>query len=108
MFYIIIALILIVNTYLTNYLSNIEGLILVLHILKFFTILISVTYLALHNSASEVFKTFINSDSYSSDDLSLFIKLVASVYAFINKLIKSSLNELQLLMYEQTLTVLLT
>lgn len=94
MFYIIIAFILIINTYLTNYLSNIEGLILVLHILKFFAILISVTYLASHDSASEVFETFINSDSYSSDDLSLFVRLVASVYAFTNKLIGSSLNEL--------------
>lgn len=67
----------------TNTLPNFEGLILILHILGFFAILIPLTYLANHRTASEVFTTFVNGGNWPTQGLSIFVGLIGNVFTFL-------------------------
>ena len=82
-FYAIIALSVIVNTYLARILPSIESVVLVLHIVGFFCVLIPLTYLGPHTSAKAVFATFTNAGGWTNDGLSFFIGLSTSMFAFI-------------------------
>jgi len=44
--------------------------------------LIPLVYLGPHGSAKDVFATFINGGNWSSDGLSFFVGIIASVYTF--------------------------
>lgn len=75
-----------INTCLAKWLPKIEGMFLCVHILGFFAILIPLVYLGPHGSAKDVFATFINGGGWSSDGLSFFVGLIASVYTFTGEL----------------------
>jgi hypothetical protein len=71
-----------INTFLARWLPKIEGIFLCFHIIGFFAVLIPLVYLGPHGSAKDVFATFINGGSWSSDGLSFFVGIIASVYTF--------------------------
>ncbi|KAF4634826.1 hypothetical protein G7Y89_g3275 [Cudoniella acicularis] len=71
-----------VNTVLSRALPILEIVILILHLLGFFAILIPMAYLPAHNSASEVFTTWINAGGWNTQALSFFIGLQANAVAF--------------------------
>ncbi|RYC58527.1 hypothetical protein CHU98_g7671 [Xylaria longipes] len=62
-----------VNSISGRVLSKFEGLILVLHLIGFFRVLILLVYLAPHNSASDVFTTFLNNRNWLSQGLAFLI-----------------------------------
>lgn len=64
------------NTVISSALPQIEGLILIIHVLGFFAILIPLVYLAPHGSASEVFTLFRNAGNWPSQGLSFFVGLI--------------------------------
>ena len=64
-------------------LPRFEGLILILHILGFFAILIPVTYMADHGTATEVFTQFLNLGEWPSQGLSFFVGIMGCVFAFV-------------------------
>lgn len=72
-----------IDTVASSTLARFESLILVLHIVGFSAILIPLTYLAPHQSAQEVFGTFINAGGWNPQAYSFFIGLVGPVYAFV-------------------------
>ncbi|KAI9808499.1 MAG: hypothetical protein M1827_007204 [Pycnora praestabilis] len=82
MFYAVILLALIVNTWMARHLPKLEGFILVVHIFGFFGVLIPLVYLAPHGNASEVFGTFLNEGGWSSQGLSFFVGIMTGVYSF--------------------------
>ena len=69
----IIILAVIFDTMLSVALLNVEGMVLVLHVLGFVAILISLVYLAPHSAPSEVFTVFLDSDDWGLQALSFFI-----------------------------------
>ena len=71
-----------VNTIAGKYLPKFEGLILIIHILGFFAILLPLAILGSHQSAEEVFKTFLNTGDWPTQGLSFMIGLIGSVYTF--------------------------
>jgi choline transport protein len=81
--YAVIAITIIINTYLANHMPKIEGLIFILHMVGFFCILIPVVYLAPHGTPKDVFGTFLNEGGWSSDTLSFFVGITTSVFAFL-------------------------
>ncbi|PKY03463.1 choline transport protein [Aspergillus campestris IBT 28561] len=64
-------------------LPRFEGLILILHVLGFFAILIPVTYMADHGTATEVFTQFLNLGEWPSQGLSFFVGIMGCVFAFV-------------------------
>ena len=72
-----------INTVVSSLLPKIEGLILVLHILGFFSILIPLVILAPHDSASDVFTGWLNEGNWSTQGLSFFVGLIGNVFAFL-------------------------
>ncbi|KAL8766223.1 MAG: hypothetical protein Q9209_006937 [Squamulea sp. 1 TL-2023] len=66
LFYAIISLSLVINTYLARLLPKIEAMVLIIHVVGFVCILIPLVYLAPHSSAEEVFTTFINGGGWST------------------------------------------
>lgn len=83
LFYAVMLVGLIFNTYLVRYLPQIEGLILIIHIGGFLAVLIPLVYLAPHSNATEVFTRFENGGKWSSQGLSFFVGLVTGVYSFL-------------------------
>lgn len=82
-FYAIVLLSLVVNTYLARLLPKIECVVLALHIMGFFCVLIPMVYLGPHVSAKDVFATFTNAAGWSHTGLSFFIGLSTGMFAFI-------------------------
>ncbi|KAI9641950.1 hypothetical protein NHQ30_009819 [Ciborinia camelliae] len=72
-----------INTVVSSLLPKFEGLILVLHILGFFAILIPLVILAPHDTAADVFTTWLNGGNWPTQGVSFFIGLVGNVFAFI-------------------------
>ena len=71
-----------VNTVISSWLPQFEGLILILHIFGFFAILFPLVILGPHAEPSEVFQIFINGGKWPTDGLSFFVGLLGNVYAF--------------------------
>ncbi|KAL9096628.1 MAG: hypothetical protein Q9165_001115 [Trypethelium subeluteriae] len=83
LFYAVLFFGLFVNTVLGRVLPQIESLLLVFHILGFFAILIPIVYLApQHQSASEVFGTFLNTGEYSSNFAAALVGMVTVTNSF--------------------------
>ena len=93
LYYVVLACMVFVNTFLARWLPKVEGIFLCFHIIGFFAILIPLVYLGPHGSAKDVFATFINGGDWSSDGLSFFVGIIASVYTFTGN-IPTPLNNL--------------
>ena len=63
-------------------LPRLENFVFVLHIVGFLAILITLTSVADHKSAKEVFTTWTNSGGWSSNGIVFFIGMQGSVFAF--------------------------
>ena len=72
----------IVNTFTSHYLPKIEALILILHVLGFFSILLPLIFLGTHVQPSAVFETFINDGNWPTQGLSFFVGLLGNAYVF--------------------------
>ena len=72
-----------INTIFSRALPAIEIMILVLHVLGFFAILIPIVYLSPHETAKQVFTTFINNGGWSTQALAVFVGLNGNAAAFI-------------------------
>jgi choline transport protein len=70
------------NTYLAAQLPKVEGAVLILHIVGFFGILITLTYLAPHGSSKDVFATYLTLGGYGPGT-SFFVGLITTVFAFL-------------------------
>lgn len=79
----VIAVTLVINTYLAAWMPKIEGLMFILHILGFFGILIPLVYLGPHGSVKDVFQNFQNLGEWNTQGLSFFVGIATSVYAFL-------------------------
>ena len=85
LFYAIVLVSLVINTWLARLLPKIEALVLIVHVVGFFCILIPLVYLAPHGSAESVFATFRNDGGWSSTGLAFFVGLSTSMYSFIGE-----------------------
>lgn len=86
LFWAVLLLCVAINTVLSSALPVIEILILIFHLLGFLAIMIPLVYLApQHNSASSVFKTFLNEGGWSTQALSFFIGLNGNAVAFVGR-----------------------
>jgi len=74
------------NTIIVRLLPQIEGLILILHILGLFAILIPLVYIAPHDSAENVFATFLNQGNWPSEGIAFFLGLLFMVFSFLGML----------------------
>ena len=74
---------LLLNTWGAKQLPLIEGIILVMHIFGFATVLIVLWVLSPKNTANEVFFTFENSGGWSTTGLSMLVGQVTSIYGLI-------------------------
>ena len=83
--YAVMALAVFFNTYLAKHLPKVEGAILIIHVVGFFAILITMTYLAPHGSPKDVFATFLKDGGYESMGLSFFVGIITTVFAFLGK-----------------------
>lgn len=83
----VLAAALSVNTILSSALPLIEVFVLALHILGFAAILIPLAYLAPHNTAKDVFTTFLNTGGWYTQALAVFIGLNGNAGAFVGQLI---------------------
>ena len=70
------------NTIVGKILPRFEASILIIHLLGFFAILLPLALLGSHQSAEEVFKTFLNTGDWPTQGLSFMIGLIGSVYTF--------------------------
>ena len=70
------------NTYLAKHLPKVEGLGLIVHVVGFFAILITLTYLAPHGNAHDVFIKYLSLGGYS-DGTAFFVGLITTVFAFV-------------------------
>lgn len=95
LFYAVLAVSLLVNTYLARMLPTIESTILVLHILGFFGILITLVYFAPHQSPGDVFANFQFSSGWDSDGLSFLVGLTTSMFAFIGGVLQIDCNNIR-------------
>lgn len=71
-----------VNTYLSKYLAKVEGVILILYIVGFLGIIVSLSTLAPHVTAKDVFTSWNNEGGWSSMGLAWFIGLGTFASAF--------------------------
>ena len=85
LFYMMIFISVIFNTWLVRYLPKIEGLVLIIHVAGFFGVLIPLVYLAPHGSAKDVFTVFANAGDWPTQGLSFFVGIVTGVYAFLGQ-----------------------
>ena len=85
LFYAMILVAVIFNTWLVRYLPKIEGLVLIIHIAGFFGVLIPLVYLAPHGSSKDVFTQFVNGGGWSTQGLSFFVGIVTGVYSFLGQ-----------------------
>ncbi|KAL0255031.1 hypothetical protein SLS55_009558 [Diplodia seriata] len=73
------------NTITKPLLPIVELILLGLHVVGFFALIIPLVDLAPHASPKEVFATFYNGGDWSSDGLSFFVGLTATMFAFVGK-----------------------
>ena len=73
------------NTIIVRALPQIEGLILILHVLGFFAVLIPLVYITPHETAEHVFTTFLNEGNWPSQGISFIIGHLGMVFAFLGK-----------------------
>ncbi|KKY26616.1 putative amino acid transporter [Diplodia seriata] len=71
------------NTITKPLLPIVELILLGLHVVGFFALIIPLVDLAPHASPKEVFATFYNGGDWSSDGLSFFVGLTATMFAFV-------------------------
>lgn len=71
-----------VNTVGGKLLPRLENLVFVLHLVVFLAVLITLTYMADHKSAQEVFTTWTSQGGWSSNGIVFFIGMQGSVFAF--------------------------
>lgn len=76
-----------VNTVLSAILPAIEGLILILHILGFVSVLIPLVYLSPHGSAKSVFLTSLNEGGWPTQGLSYCVGFIGNVATFVGTLL---------------------
>ena len=81
----VIAVCVFVNTAVSKWLPKIEGFILIFHILGFFTVLITVVYMAPHGTAESVFLTSLNEGGWSTQGLSYCVGFIGNVATFVGK-----------------------
>lgn len=81
----IVLVALFVNTITKPLLPVIELILLALHVVSFFALMIPLIVRAPHASAKEVFATFYNGGGWSTDGLSFFVGLTATMFAFVGK-----------------------
>lgn len=74
------------NTIIVRLLPQIEGLILILHVLGLFAILIPLVYMAPHDKAEHVFTTFLNEGMWPSEGIAFFLGLLFMVFSFLGML----------------------
>ena len=82
----LVAIAVFVNTVLSGFLPQIEGTILILHVLGFFGIMIPLVWLAPHGSASDVFKTVINEGNWPTYGISFCVGVIGNVATFVGSL----------------------
>ncbi|KAL9116293.1 MAG: hypothetical protein Q9187_007182, partial [Circinaria calcarea] len=90
LFYAVLILSLVINTYLARLLPKIEAVVLVVHVIGFFCILIPLVYLAPRGSVKDVFATFANDGGWSSNGLAFFVGLSTSMYSFVAEEIETA------------------
>src|SRR5947207_9078300 len=79
----ITAFCIIFNTFLTKRLPIVEGIVLIIHLLGFFTILIPLWILVPRNSLSDVFTEFLNLGSWLTTGLAFMVSLLSPIYTLI-------------------------
>lgn len=79
----IVLFAIIFNSLLASKLPMVEGIVLIVHILGFFTVLITLWVLSPRSSASEVFGTITNSGGWSSNGLSFMVGILTPVYTLL-------------------------
>ena len=84
-FWAILSAAVLVNTVFSSILPYLEIIILTFHILGFMAVLIPLVYLAPHNSAEEVFTTFVNGGGWYTSAFAVMIGLNGNAGAFIGK-----------------------
>jgi amino acid transporter len=82
LYYAVLSFMFFINTFLARWLPKVEGVFLCVHVIGFFAVLIPLVYLGPHGSAKDVFASFINGGGWSTDGLSFFVGIIASVYTF--------------------------
>ena len=82
LYWAVILFAVIFNTFVGSWLPQIEGFILIIHILGFFGILFPLVILGPHAPPSEVFGKFINGGDWPTNGLSFFVGLLGNVFAF--------------------------
>lgn len=92
LFYAIIGLSLLINTYLARLLPKIEAMVLVIHVVGFACIIVPLAYLAPHTSPKDVFTTFSNGGGWSTNGLSFFVGAPTSMFAFVGRSLVSRLS----------------
>ena len=83
LFWATIAVSVFVNTVVSSLLPKIEGFIFTLHVLGAIAILIVMSYMAPHSTASEVFTLFLNQGNWSTQGLSFMIGLIGMSFSFV-------------------------
>ena len=83
LFWATIAVSVFVNTVVSSLLPKIEGFIFTLHVLGAIAILIVMSYMAPHSTASEVFTLFLNQGDWSTQGLSFMIGLIGMSFSFV-------------------------
>lgn len=81
----VIAVCVFVNTAVSKWLPKIEGFILIFDILGFFTVLITIVFMAPHGSASDVFLTSLNEGGWPTEGLSYCVRFIGNVATFVGK-----------------------
>ena len=71
------------NTVAVRFLPQIEGLVLILHVLGFFAILIPIVVYGVREDASVVFTTWINSGNWPTQGVSLLVGLVGPAFGLL-------------------------
>ena len=70
------------NTYLGQHLPKVEATVLIIHVVGFFGILITLTYLAPHGDPHDVFVLYLSDGGYNKGT-AFFVGLITTVFAFI-------------------------
>ena len=96
LFWAIILVSVFVNAVVSSILPKIEGCIFALHVLGFLAILVVLTYMAPHGTASEVFTLFLNQGDWSTQRLSFMIGLIGMSFSFVGKHLNSETKPTQL------------
>lgn len=86
LFWAVVLFCVFINTVVSRLLPKIEGLILILHIVGFFSILIPLIKLSSKVDAALVFAEFRNEGQWSSTGVSFLVGLTGNAFAFLGKL----------------------